>query len=122
MKIMSEDFEKIVIELKNAVEYFCKKSLFPSVKLLEISFCGNFVFSLLTTKEGTGNVEEEVTVPSSLNEISRDLQLRKMRGGGGRCDVTPPAPLLSTAASGQIFKDDMTVFSPPRIFDFALCF
>jgi hypothetical protein len=49
---------------------------------------------------------------SSLNEITTDHLGNRMEVRGN-C-VTPPAPSLLQKASGQISKDDVNAFPPPR--------
>jgi hypothetical protein len=72
------------------------------------------VFSARHPDIHEGNIEEEITVTSSLNEISTDqLGNRVVPKGGGGCPHQLPIQLL---ASGQIFIDDVTAFPPFQIF------
>jgi hypothetical protein len=76
-----------------------------------------------TSQSGYGNFREQsmkettrrrITVTSSLNEMSTNQLIGRWWGGGG--DVIPPAPTHFYRSLLEIFKDNVNVFPPPRIF------
>jgi hypothetical protein len=75
----------------------------------------NIIRGVLYDYETVSSMKEtsrrRITVTSSLNEISTDQLRNRVVTGGG---ITP-IPFYSRLLDG-IFKDDVNVFPPPRIF------